>query len=149
MSAGMKMVVTASDKVPEALNILSRSLSALAKDGPVMVAIEHYFPRRSLDQNALMWSLCSDIAKHLNETFKPESPFDRYDLHDRLLVQFYGQENRRVGSVSVTRVPQTRKWDKAQMSAFIEKIIAWALEHKIPIDIPACEEYERYREAQS
>lgn len=147
MTDGINTLITKPDVIDDRMACVLRDVRGLVEFGPVMVTVARHVPKRSLDQNALMWSICGDIAAHLNKVTKPEVPFDAQDLHDRLLVERYGHEKRLVGQIEVTRVPQTRRWDKARMGEFLTWIIAWALDRRIPIEIPASEDYAQFREA--
>ena len=149
MAEGISTLIVSPDRLADRMDSVIKDARGLIEFGPVMVTVARHLPKRSLDQNALMWSLFGDIAAYLNAKTKPETPFDAEDLHDRLLVERFGHEQRTVGQVVVTRVPRTRRWNKAQMSEFIEWVIAWALDRRIPVEIPASEEYAAYREAQA
>ena len=148
MNEGITTLITKAT-LEERLAVHCASVRNLVEYGDVLATVGMFIPKRSLDQNALMWVLCDEIAQYLNKKTKPEEPFTKEDLHDRLLIERYGQEVRKVGQVEVTRVPRSSKFDRAKMGEFLDWMISWALDRRIPLEIPACPEFEKYREAQA
>jgi hypothetical protein len=102
---------------------------------------------RSLSQNALAWMWYEEIAKQVSAK-TGMGPFDAQDIHDRLLVERYGWRMEQVGSVEVPRLPRTSRFDRGEMTAFLQWVEAWAADRGIRLTIPAHSEYARYREAQ-
>lgn len=149
MAEGIRTLIASPDAFDGRMALVRKDAAALIEFGPVEVTVAQHVPKRTVDQNDLMWSICTDIAVYLNAKTKPEVPFDKEDIHDRLLIERYGHDQVQVGSVAVTRVPRTRKFGKTKMSEFISWMIAWALDRRIPIEIPASPEFAAYREAQA
>jgi len=83
---------------------------------------------RSLDQNAYMWSMMTQIGKHLGA--------DKGATKDFLLDECYGDRYVMVSGKSIQRRPATSKFNKKQMTGFIEWCLQWAAENAGPVMMP-------------
>jgi hypothetical protein len=102
---------------------------------------------RTLSQQALSWIWYGEIAEQITKK-TGMGPFDDQDIHDRLLVERYGQEAAMIGSVEVQRVPRSSKFDKGKMHEFLQWVEVWCDDRNIKLSRPANSEYQRYKEAQ-
>lgn len=102
---------------------------------------------RTLSQQSLSWIWYGEIAEQISKK-TGLGPFDAQDIHDRLLIERYGQETVRIGSVEVLRVPRSSKFDKGKMHEFLQWVESWSDERNIKLSRPAHSEYQMYKEAQ-
>lgn len=87
-------------------------------------------PTRSLEQNAKMWAMLSDISKA-----KPEGREHTPEVWKCLFMQACGHEVQFVPGLSGLPFPigfRSSKLSKAQASELIEFILAWGTERGVP-----------------
>jgi hypothetical protein len=103
--------------------------------------------QRSLSQNALSWKWYKEIADQIHAK-TGMGPFTDQDIHDRLVVERFGHETVKIGSIEVTRPFRTRDFDTGVMHHYMRWIEWWCAERDIKLTIPAHSEYQAYKEAQ-
>ena len=95
--------------------------------GPVLVTVEK-LSRRSNDQNALMWSIVSQIAD--------AAGVDKNDLHAHLLVMRYGWQQTEWAGQVIQRRPKSSRFSSEQMSDFIHWLLEFAADKGVKITTP-------------
>lgn len=106
-------------------------IATWARTVPVGTTVEFRAPRRSNDQNALMWSLLSQISKHVEWFGKKRSAEDWKDLATAALrgADFVP------GITPGTVVPlgmRTSQMTSAEISELIESLYAFGAERGVP-----------------
>lgn len=101
-----------------------------ARGVPVGTTVEFRSPRRSTDQNALMWSLLTQISKQIEWCGKKRSPDDWKDLTTAALrsAEFVP------GITPGTVVPlgmRTSQMTSAEISELIESLYAFGAERGV------------------
>lgn len=107
-----------------------RKVATWAGNVPLDTTIEFRAPRRSNDQNALMWSLLSQISKHVEWFGKLRSPEDWKDLATAALrhAEFVP------GITPGTLVPlgmRTSQMTKQELADLIESLYAFGAERGV------------------
>ena len=105
-------------------------VSRWAANVPIGTSVEFRAPRRSTDQNALMWSLLTQISKQLEWCGKKRSPDDWKDLTTAALrsAEFVP------GITPGTVVPlgmRTSQMSSAEISELIESLYAFGAERGV------------------
>lgn len=105
--------------------------AAWVRDWPNGTRVEFREPRRSLDQNAKLWALLSDVAdqaQHCGQRYPAE-------VWKTLFMQAFGREVRFLPTLDGSSVfPlgfRSSELTKAEMSDLIEFILAWGAERGI------------------
>lgn len=91
-------------------------------------------PRRSTDQNALLWALYDDVLTQGGETL---GGWTRDDLHTYLLGEHFGWE--RYDAFGMTRQKPRRRSSrltKAEFSDYIAFVVQRMAEHGIVLSLP-------------
>jgi hypothetical protein len=87
-------------------------------------------PRRTLDQNALLWALLTDVS-----TAKPQGRFHTPEIWKDIFLDAIGIKADWVpsldGSTVVNTARRSSKLSKSQMSELIECIYAYGAEHGV------------------
>jgi len=95
--------------------------------GPVLVTVERLNKRNS-QQNALMWSVVSQIADAAGVA--------KEDMHEHLLITRYGCRQAEFSDERIAVRPNSSRFSKEQMADYIEWVLAWAAERGIRIVMP-------------
>jgi NinB protein len=102
-----------------------RSLIGIwARNAPVGTTVEFRAPRRSTDQNALMWSLLGQISKQVDWYGQKLSPEDWKDIASASLRKAHVVPGIDPGTL-VPLGMRTSDMTREEMSALIELIIAF------------------------
>lgn len=105
-------------------------IAAWAKNVPVGSTVEFRAPRRSCDQNALLWSLLGQISKQVDWYGQKLSSEDWKDVCSASLRRY----NVVPGIDAGTFVPlgmRTSQMTKEEMTALIELIVAFGTERGV------------------
>lgn len=97
------------------------------QSGPVVVSIGR--PRRTIDQNALLWALLTDISRQVDWYGQKLTPENWKDVLTSAL-----RKQKVVPGIDggfVVCGTSTRKMDKSQFSELIELIYAFGAEHDV------------------
>ena len=98
---------------------------------PVACTAKTKVPRRSLDQNAFLWSLFTHVATQFNG-WAPGNDYTKQDAHDYILDEVYGQEIKTIGKREVNQRRQTSKMNSAECANLITWILAWCAQRHCP-----------------
>lgn len=108
-----------------------RQIATWAQNVPVNTTVEFRAPRRSNDQNALMWSLLAQVSKHVDWYGTKLSSEDWKDVLTASL-----RRTRVVPGIDAgTFVPlgmRTSQMTKAELADLIELIYAFGAERGVP-----------------
>jgi hypothetical protein len=120
-SRAMVQIKTAADR---------SQIATWTRNVPVGTTVEFRAPRRSTDQNALMWSLLTQISKQVEWFGKMRSPEDWKDLTTAALrgAEFVP------GITPGTIVPlgmRTSQMTKEEISELIESLYAFGAEREV------------------
>ncbi len=85
------------------------------------ITIEPHRQRRTLSQNALMWKWVEDVVKYVHEA----TGQDKEDIHEFCKQKFLDPKVIEINGEIVKRW-STKGLSKAEMSAYLDKIYAWA-----------------------
>jgi hypothetical protein len=85
---------------------------------PTEVIVRPYVEKRSLEQNAMLWSWHSEAARHTGHSSE--------EMHEFALMRHFGSKGISVGGMS-RQVPLKRSSvrNKKEFSEFMEATIAW------------------------
>jgi hypothetical protein len=121
MSRLLVCIKTASDR---------EKIATWAKNAPVNSTVEFRSPRRSSDQNSLMWSLLTQVSRNVIWYGEKLSPDDWKDIFSASLRKAHVVPGIDAG----TKVPlgmRTSQMTKDEISALIELIYAFGAEHEV------------------
>jgi len=98
-----------------------------APDGHV---IEVKPAKRSLEQNRLYWAILTDIS----EQVVPGKAYEPSVWHEYLRALFLPERVMELPDGSVKMLePSTAELNLADFSAYVEKVIQWALQHDVKL----------------
>lgn len=84
---------------------------------------------RSLDQNALMWTVIRQIGKHLGQPNEEQTK-------QWLLTECYGERYETIGGRTFQVYPQTKQFTKKQMQLFLAWLEMYADSNGVPLLAP-------------
>lgn len=92
-------------------------------------------PVRSLSQNSLMWVWNQEIADYVNEHGMEGTDVHvtSDDIHDHLVVEFWGLRVIMIDSIITNRRIETKKFTNDRMQQHLEKMEFWTGEKQIPL----------------
>lgn len=107
-----------------------------AQSAPIGTRVEWKAPRRSVDQNSMLWALLTSIAEqHVHCGRKYPT-----DVWKCLLMQAWGREVKWIpsldGSGVVPMLYRSSDLSKAEMSDLIEFILAWGAQNGVAFSNP-------------
>jgi len=105
-------------------------IATWARNVPVGTTVEFRAPRRSLDQNALMWSLLGQISKQVDWYGQKLSSEDWKDVLTASLRRTRVVPGIDAGSF-VPLGMRTSQMSKAELAELIELIYAFGAEHSV------------------
>ncbi len=100
---------------------VAKHIGGLSLDKAWVVTVEPHKQRRSLSQNALMWSWLNEVAAHVHEATGQDSDA----IHEFFKGQFLPRRIIELGGTIENAPGSTKKLNKAEMSAYMDKIYAW------------------------
>jgi hypothetical protein len=90
--------------------------------------------RRSSDQNALLWSLYTDILRLGGEQL---AGFTKEELHEFFLIDYFGSETKELfGRKKLKPLRRSSRLTKAEFTDFVDHIVRFAAERGIVLDLP-------------
>ncbi len=116
-----------------------RALNSLPKEQQWTVTIKKHKPRRSLPQNALLWSLYTDILK----LGGPEMEgWEKEDLHQFFLIRHFGEEIKEMFGEK-RRVPlrTSSGLNKQEFTDFIDSVVRFMAERGVVLHLPGDDEH--------
>lgn len=136
--------VHAPDQIRAALTWAGEMIKAALPGGTVVIKLGR--PRRSLDQNAKMWPMLTDIAKQVRWSFRDPSGA----LHENVLLApeqwkdiFSASLEKQLmapgvdGDIWVYVAARTSRMNTAEFSQLIELIYAFGADHNVRWSEPA------------
>jgi len=124
MTFGERVAVRSEAQLATVTEVVTRMFR---EHGPILVTAAK-LGKRSNDQNALMWVVIRQIAKHYD--------MDEEDAHKSLLKARYGCREFPAGEVLMEKRPRSKHFSKAQMSDYISYILEFAAGQNIDITMP-------------
>lgn len=137
MSAGIRTLVK-SGQTEDRIPVINQDIRALSQTGDVLVTVELFKHHRSLDQNAMWWAMCREIATLWNESHQEKTTPEVIARDLKVEFGIVRTEYSPVSGKRVARIVSTAEYTKAEMSALIDATMAWALETGLPIRDPRC-----------
>lgn len=117
-----------------ALAHLANVAKALPQDKAFRVTFEEYKPHRSLSQNALLWSLYSQIIAKGGEAMQG---WDKDDLHTFFLGNFHGWDKAKLfGETRLRPLGRSSNLSKQQFSDLVDSIVRFMAERGVVLDLP-------------
>lgn len=116
------------------LGRIRRFLEGLPSDQAFDVTVQRHKPRRSLAQNALLWSLYGDILEGAGERMRGWQPDD---LHEFFLGEHYGWE--KLDGLKRARLKPLRRsstMNKQDFSDHIDFIVRYMAEQGVVLTLP-------------
>lgn len=106
---------------------LAHQMVDLAPDGHV---IEVKPAKRSLEQNRLYWAILTDIS----EQVVPGKAYEPSVWHEYLRALFLSERVMELPDGSIKMLePSTAELNLSDFSAYVEKVIQWALQHDVKL----------------
>ena len=124
MRIGERVMVTSEADIAKVVEGIARRFR---EHGTLLVTVER-MTGRSNNQNALLWSVVSQIAD--------AAKVSKEDMHEHLLITRYGCRQAEFSDERIAVRPKSSKFSKAQMADYIEWVLAWAAERGIRIVMP-------------
>lgn len=125
-------------------DFVGRGLAA----GPVQITLGR--PRRTLDQNAKLWPMLSDVARHvpmvINGREVMAAPEDWKDVFTAALRREQRMAQGIDGGLVILGA-RTSKMNKSEFADLIELIYSHGAEHGVHWSEPAKQAFAEYREA--
>jgi hypothetical protein len=116
---------------------LNRLLARLPADKMFTIEVRAHKPRRSNDQNALLWALYDQILKRGGETM---AGWDKEDLHTLMCGECFGwQQIEGFGRRRVKPVHGSSGLNKQQFSDFLDFVVRYMAERGVVLDLPEME----------
>src|SRR3990167_9584662 len=90
--------------------------------------------RRTTTQNALLWSLYTDIIENGGEAMRG---FTKDDLHEFFLIDYFGSETLDLfGRKRLKPLRRSSRLTKLEFSDFVEHIVRFMAEHGVVLELP-------------
>lgn len=106
---------------------------------PVQWKVSKFSGKRSLEQNALWWMWCGEMARHFSER---GADIDKKRMALMLKNKFLGTEDFHCNNTVIEgQVRRTRDLSPGEMSQFMDQVMAWALDCGVTLTCPADSEY--------
>ena len=112
------------------------------KAGPVVITLGR--PKRNLNQNAMMWSLLTDISSQVNWHGQYLQPEDWKNICTASLKKQQAVPGIDGGVVMIGA--STSRMNKAQFSELIELILAFGAEHNVKFKQDVIDEYYKTKD---
>lgn len=109
-----KHIVRKSGQIPKVIDQLYRQSVF-----PFEVHIKEHVPKRTRDQNDLMWAVCRAVAKETGHTAE--------EIKLRAAYQLLGVDVFEVEGAIWAQPKSTSNLSKQQFSDFVEQLFAWAV----------------------
>lgn len=113
---------------------VGRFLSLLSSEKTWEVEIKESRPRRTVDQNALLWALYTDILAKGGEQL---AGWTKDDLHEFFLEHHFGSDVKELGGKTI-EVPRRRssKLSRQEFHDYVESILMFMAEQGVYIEMP-------------
>ena len=112
----------------------SNYIAALPIDKAWRVEVSEHKPKRSNDQNALMWAMYEQIVERGGEAM---AGWERNDLHAFFLCNHFGASTKQMfGKQRQVPVRTSSGLNKQEFSDYIESIVRFMAEQGVALDMP-------------
>jgi len=126
------------------VDFLEKSYLEFGKSGKVKIEVKDA-ETRSNDQNSLYFQWMGVMAREFTKKGRAVS---KDQMHELMKYKFLGTEYVRVGNTDLPdRLKSTTKLNKGEMSEYMNKVEAWALDCGVQLPMPEDNDYMAYREA--
>ena len=126
--------IPASPTRDEILTRITRFLSQLSAAKAWRVEVAEHRPRRTISQNALLWSLYTQI---LARGGLDMAGWEKEDLHTFFLINHFGSEVREIfGKPRHVPLRTSSKLNKQEFSDLMDSIIRFMAERGVALDMP-------------
>jgi hypothetical protein len=116
------------------LSRMTACIAALAKEGPVEISAKPHKPKRSNDQNALLWAIYGDIIRIGGEAM---AGWNKDDLHEFFLGSHFGWKQCALfGQKRKKPARRSSRLNKAEFSDFVEFIVRFMAEQGVYLQLP-------------
>jgi hypothetical protein len=113
---------------------INKALGVLDAGKSWTVEIDAHKPKRTTDQNSLLWSIYSDILDKGGEAM---GGWTKEDLHSFFLLDYFGGETIEVfGKKRQVPLKRSSKLSKAEFSAYVEHIVRFMAQRGVVIEMP-------------
>jgi len=113
---------------------IAMTLESLPADKAWRIIVEEAKNPRSLSQNALLWSLYSQVLDKGGEAMQG---WDKDDLHTFFLGNFHGwQKDKLFGQSRLRPMGRSKSLSKTEFSDFVESIVRFMAERGVILDLP-------------
>ena len=110
---------------------------------PVQWKVSKYSGTRSKDQNNLWWMWCDEMARHFRAG---GADIDKERMALMLKNKFLGTVDIYCNNTVIEgQVRSTTKLSPGEMSAFMDQVMAWALDCGVTLTCPADSEYMKLK----
>lgn len=110
---------------------------------PVELKVSKYVEHRTLSQSNLMWMWMTELADYFTAR---GFPLNKDDAHDLMRHKFLGYSEKKIGNTEIRpQLRSTTSLDKGEMTEYLERIDAWAVEHGCRLTYPQDSEYARLK----
>lgn len=128
-------------RTPESVDNLGPGMLAflrrtVADRGPQFVKHGDYRDPRSLDQNAMFWAMCGEIAEFWNANRAEKTSAEAVARDLKVEYGVILTEYSPVTGKRNARLKSTADYTKAEMAALITATLAWAADQGIPLSDP-------------
>lgn len=131
----MNFVLLKGDDRDHSIQRCMEGLSTLHKDKMWCVFVKDSEPSRTEKQNALIWSVYTEIIRMGGEAMQG---YTKEELHEFFLGLHFGIEEREVfGRVRIVPKQRSSKLSRKDFSEFVESIIRFMAERGVVIQNPA------------
>jgi hypothetical protein len=117
-----------------AIGRIAAFLTALSRSHAWTVEVKQFNRRRSLSQNALLWSIYGQILTKGGEQM---GGWSKEDLHQFFLIDHFGAERRELfGRARLVPHSRSSNLDKQAFADFVEHIARFMAERGVYIEMP-------------
>lgn len=116
---------------------------------PTKIEYKNFSGMRSLSQNALFHAWMSQMEHHFIAKGYPMGNGDGKEAKMLMKHEFLGYEDVTIGKTEIKgQLRHTSKLEPGEMSHFMDKVDAWAVDKGLYLIKPADSEYMKLKEAQ-
>lgn len=102
--------------------------------GDTEVSIKRKAKRRTVDQNALLWSLYTDAIRQGGEVL---AGWEKDDIHELMLIEHFGSREIRLGKRRrLVPLKRSSKLSKMEFADFVEFVVRYFAGHGIVLRLP-------------
>lgn len=111
---------------------------------PVVWEPKRYQNKRTRDQNSLVHLWFRELANHFAAR---GADIDEERMKELMVYQFLGTSDIQINRTTIPgQLRKTSDLDKGEMQEFMDKVLAWGLDHGVKMTVPGDSEYMRLKE---